>query len=68
MRRVLLVALSLVTLLPAFTAARAENLDPEERYSYGRYTTRYSGGASSIARSSVSFDASYAPGTIVVNT
>jgi lipoprotein-anchoring transpeptidase ErfK/SrfK len=68
MRRVLLVALSLVTLLPAITAARAENLDPEERYSYGRYTTRYSGGASSISRSSVSFDASYAPGTIVVNT
>ncbi|MFD2184189.1 L,D-transpeptidase [Rhodoplanes azumiensis] len=68
MRRVVLVALSLVTLLPALTAARAENLDPEERYSYGRYTTRYSGGASPIARSSVSFDASYAPGTIVVNT
>ncbi|MFL9828405.1 L,D-transpeptidase [Rhodoplanes sp. SY1] len=68
MRRVLLVALSLVTLLPAVTVARAENLDPEERYSYGRYTTRYSGGASSIGRSSVRFDASYAPGTIVVNT
>ena len=68
MRRALLVAAALAVLGAAWTTARAENLDPEERYSYGRYSTRYSGGSSPVARSNVSFDASYAPGTIVVNT
>lgn len=69
MRRAILVALATLTALGAtWSMARAENLDPEERYTYGRYTTRYSGGYSAIPRTNVSFDASYAPGTIVVNT
>ncbi|MDC7787714.1 L,D-transpeptidase [Rhodoplanes sp. TEM] len=69
MRRAILVALAALTALgSAWSTARAENLDPEERYTYGRYTTRYSAGQSSIPKANVSFDASYAPGTIVVNT
>jgi lipoprotein-anchoring transpeptidase ErfK/SrfK len=78
MRRTVLAALvaaaALATLGSSWSPARAENFDPEGRFtnglwgSNGSYATRYSGGTSSIPKSSVSFDASYAPGTIVVNT
>jgi lipoprotein-anchoring transpeptidase ErfK/SrfK len=72
MRRIcLIVAALLVSTLAASMVTRAENFDPEERFTngvYGNYKTVYTPGYSRIAKANVGIDASYAPGTIVVNT
>jgi lipoprotein-anchoring transpeptidase ErfK/SrfK len=51
-------------------SASAAPYDPDGRYSGGAPTGRFGlfGGSSPIPRQQVSFNASYAPGTIVVNT
>ncbi|CAL8981325.1 putative L,D-transpeptidase YbiS [Rhodoplanes serenus] len=70
MRTPLVAALALAAVL-AWTPAHAENLDPEGRsanFFGGNYATRYTGGSSPVARTTVAYDGRYAPGTIVVNT
>ncbi|NVO15701.1 MAG: L,D-transpeptidase [Rhodoplanes sp.] len=71
-RRVSLLAAALVvSTLASSVVTKAENLDPEGRFTngfYGSYGTVYKPGYSRIAKANVGIDASYAPGTIVVNT
>ncbi len=50
------------------SASKAENFDPEGRFTNGFYRQTYSPGYSSIARSAVSAPASYGPNTIVIST
>jgi lipoprotein-anchoring transpeptidase ErfK/SrfK len=69
MRRIsLLAAALLVSTLASTVVSKAENLDPEERFPSGVYGTVYKPGYSRISRANVGIEASYAPGTIVVNT
>jgi lipoprotein-anchoring transpeptidase ErfK/SrfK len=59
-------------LIAAASVVLANPFDPEGRYSGGSPSSRgpfsFLGGSSPVARSTVSFPGSYAPGTVVVNT
>ena len=66
-RRFLLIATTL-SMLAAPLAASAQGFDSREIMGGGFDKFNYSGGASSIPRTTVNFSSNYAPGTIVVAT
>jgi lipoprotein-anchoring transpeptidase ErfK/SrfK len=66
-RSLIVIPAALALCLPAL-AVRAENFDPEGRFTNGLYRQTYTPGYSSIARATVSAPSSYGPNTIVINT
>jgi lipoprotein-anchoring transpeptidase ErfK/SrfK len=66
--RSLLVVLTGSVLCLSVVSPKAENFDPEGRFSNGFYRQTYTPGYSPIARAAVSAPGSYGPNTIVIST